>query len=79
MEDKFINFLAKNKAYRQFMHNLAYVGGNSWSWQDYRDTTEEIYWLLSAFIFDDSPEGYSFWWEMAIKWDNLITKTNPAL
>ena len=72
MEKKFIKFLAENKTYRQYMYNLAYVPGNSWTWADYRDTTEESDWILSAFVFEDSPEGYDFWEELAIKWHKLL-------
>ena len=72
MENKFIDFLVENKAYRQYMHNLAYVPGNSWGWEVYRDTTEESDWVLSAFEFDESPEGNDFWWELAKKWHSLL-------
>lgn len=72
MENKFIKFLAKNKAYRQFMHNLAYVPGNSWTWAEFRDNNEEEDWILSAFIWEESQEGYDFWEKLAIKWHHML-------
>jgi hypothetical protein len=56
------------------MHNLAYVPGNSWTWADYMDTTEEKDWLLSAFEFEKTKEGNEFWWQLSIKWNNLLDK-----
>ena len=72
MEEKFIAFLTKNKCYRQFMHNLGYVRKCKMGWNGYRDCTEEVDWLLCAFEFDQSPEGYKFWYSLAVKWHKSI-------
>lgn len=72
MDQKFIKFLTKNKAYRQFMHNLAYVKEGKMCWDEYRDTTEEKDWLLAAFEFYQSKEGHDFWFDLAVKWHKLL-------
>ncbi len=72
MEKKFIKFLTKNNAYRQFMYNLAYCPFGVMSWTLYKDTTPEIDWILCAFDFEQSKEGHKFWFDLTIKWHNLI-------
>ena len=68
MENKFIEFLCRNKAYRQFMHNLAYIEKGKYGWENYSYTTYYEYWIVEAFEWDLSPERHKFWQNLNIKW-----------
>jgi hypothetical protein len=72
MKEDFIAFLVKNKAYRQFMHNLAYCEKGMYSWDKYSYETPAEEWIVTAFFFNDSKEGHDFWMHLHYEWQRII-------
>ena len=72
MKDRFIEFLAENKAYRQFMHNLAYVERGAFSWDDYAYEVPAEDWVCDAFFWDQGKESFKFWLALHEKWQKII-------
>jgi len=72
MKDKFVDFLVENKAYRQFMHNLAYCDKGIFSWDQYSYDTPAEDWICDAFGWSDSKEGHDFWVNLHDKWQKII-------
>lgn len=68
----FIKFLTKNNAYRQFMHNLAYVSDHKWGWDDYKEWNAPEEYIANAFCWAYSNEGHDFWQNLHDKWTREI-------
>lgn len=72
MKAEFIDFLVQNKAYRQFMYNLAYCEKGCYGWDKYSYDTPASEWLACAFFWDESAEDHDFWQALDDKWQDII-------
>jgi hypothetical protein len=71
--EKFINFLKSEKVYEKFIKNLLEISDGwkeNWITDDLCDNNERDY-ILSAFYWDHSDEGQSFWDKINNKWIKL--------
>jgi hypothetical protein len=78
LEKRFIKFLTKNNAYRQFMHNLAYVEDGKMCWDEYKECTNEEDWILGAFDFSKTKEGSFFWYTLTTAWKKIKIKRDSS-
>lgn len=68
MKAKFIDFLVKNKAYRQFMYDLAYCDEGCYGWDVYSYEVPAEDWVAAAFWWDESREGHNYWQAIDSQW-----------
>ena len=73
---KFCRFLKEHGVYRKFFENMANCNENAVSFNNRykhnfnRFFAEEInlYWVRSAFVWDDTKERFDFWCNMSKNW-----------
>lgn len=76
----FLRFLKKRKAYHAFLVNFNSYKGKRFRGK-YEETMNEylirVGWLcfiLCAFTFDETEEGYSYWANLHTQWFKIIEK-----
>jgi hypothetical protein len=72
-EKQFIDFLTDRKAYRQYMYNLAYDENGRYSFFHFTYITHPEDWILAAFVWAKSKEGYEFWRAINDEWEKFLT------
>ena len=70
---KFIHFLKQNNAYVRYVYNF---GKHNYklSFDAFTRVYLQSQYINSAFVWDETKEGWSYWNNLSERWRNLIMK-----
>lgn len=68
---RFIPFLAAHQVLDLFLSNYDFSFPRMLL-ERFADSTATDCWLSSAFVFDETPEGFEFWIRVSSEWKEIV-------
>ena len=74
-KEEFDNFLVKNNCKEQFYKNLKADGWSAYEIEnEYFEKHSYTMYIRSAFVWEDTTEGFVFWYNLHLKWLQFCNK-----